>query len=269
MFYREEQKRRIVAILQANSSILVIGESGCGKTTLGKSVLLGVQEIGFIGALCEPAATTKQFLIKVANELGVDIENLDGKKLTTQELQEAIAEFLSETAAFLIFDDAHRYTVGIRYWLEKLYEQGQPMVLLANYSPKRDIFLKLPPIELFPLSDRQIREIMREEAVRINVELSNAQLARLQERCAGNPMLAKRVVNEEYQGLDEPSPDHTQWADVTPFIIGALMCTIMIRFIGLGFNNKTLYLVGGILTVLVAVIRLLLSSLPRNRGPRR
>ena len=107
---------------------------------------------------------------------------------------------------------------------------------------------------------------MCEEAARINAELSNAQLAHLQERCAGNPMLAKRVVREEHLGVEEPVSDHTQWADVTPFIIGFLMCTIIVRFIGLGFNNKTLYLVGGILTVIVAVIRLIIYSLPRNKG---
>ena len=269
MFYSEEQKRRIVSILQANSSILVVGETGCGKTTLAKNILLEVQEIGFIAALCEPAVTSKQFLIKVAKELGVDIENLDGKRLTTEELQEAIAEFLSKTSAFLICDDAHRYGVGIRYWLEKLYEAGQPMVLLADYPPKKDIFVKLPPMELFPLSDHEIRQIMREEAAARSLELSNAQLANLQERCGGNPMLAERVVREEHIGLDEPSPDHTQWVDITPFIIAGLMCLIIIRFLGLGFNSITLYLVGGILTVIVSVIRLLLYSLPRSKGGRR
>lgn len=246
MFYREGQKRRIVAILQANSSVLVVGETGCGKTTLAKNILLEVQEIRFIAALCEPAATSKQFLIKVAKELGVDIENLDGKRLTTEELQEAIAEFLSKTSAFLICDDAHRYGVGIRYWLEKLYEAGQPMVLLADYPPKKDIFVKLPPMELFPLGDRQIREIMREKAAELSVELSNTQLAHLQERCGGNPMLAERVVDEEHLGVDESSPDHTQWVDITPVVIAALMCLIIIRFLGLGFNSLTLYLVGGI-----------------------
>jgi len=44
------------------------------------------------------------------------------------------------------------------------------------------------------------------------------------------------------------------------------MCLVIIRFLGLGLNSTTLYLVGGILTVAVSVIRLLLYSLPRSKG---
>jgi len=57
-------------------------------------------------------------------------------------------------------------------------------------------------------------------------------------------MFARRAVNEEYLGLEDQAPDHDQWIDITPFIIAALMCLVVVRFLGLGPNSKTLYLVG-------------------------
>jgi hypothetical protein len=79
-------------------------------------------------------------------------------------------------------------------------------------------------------------------------------------------MLARRVVREEYLGLDGQALDHTQWIDGTPYLIAALMCLVLVRFIGLGFNNKSLYLLGGIITVTVGVVRIILFSLPRKSG---
>lgn len=261
--YRAQEKRRIIAALQADSSLLVVGEAGCGKSALCEFVTLEMQELGFLTAVSQPA-TTKQTLLGIADQLGVDNETLEGKPLTTQGLQEAITEFLSENTAFLICDDAHRLQLQIRCWLEKLHAQGQPMLLFAAYPPARDIFLKLPRIELQPLGEREIREIMKEAAAEIGLDLSDAQLAHLQERCGGNPMLAHRVIREEYLGLDDTNPDHQQWIDGTPFLLAGLMLLVIVRFIGLGFNSTSLYLIGGILTVSVGVVRLLVYSLPRK-----
>ena len=105
---------------------------------------------------------------------------------------------------------------------------------------------------------------MQQGASELGIELSAAQLAQLQQRCGGNPMLAKRVVREEYLGLEENSPDHTQWVDGTPFLIAGLMVFTIVRFIGLGLNSTSLYLIGGLVGVTVGIVRLLLFSLPKK-----
>ena len=263
--YRSREQRRIVAALRANSSLLVVGEAGCGKTVLGEAVASELSFLGYRLAIAHPAPP-KQVLLSIAEQTGVETISIQGKNLTTTELQDAIADFLVDNTAFLIFDNAHRLQPSLRCWLEQLHCQGQPILMLATFPPARDIFLKLPRVELGPLSDGAIREIMVETAAELALVVSNAQLAELQQRCAGNPMLAQRVVREEYLGLDATSPDHTQWVDLTPFIVATLMCLIIVRFIGLGFNSTTLYLVGGILTIAVGVVRILLYSLPRSTG---
>jgi AAA domain len=261
--YRSTEKRRIMAALQANSSLLVVGESGIGKTYLGEVVAHELEQLGFTVAIARPL-TVKQSLLDLANQLGVDTQSIEGKIMNTAQLAIAIAESLQQNHAFLICDDAQRYTVQFRAWLEDLHDQGQPLLLLATFPPARDIFLRLPRIELKPLSDRAIRAIMQESALALGLELTSGQLAHLQQRCAGNPMLAQRVVKEEYLGLDEPSPDHTQWIDGTPFLIAGLMVFVVVRFIGLGMNSTTLYLIGGIITVAIGIIRLLIASMPRK-----
>jgi hypothetical protein len=58
----------------------------------------------------------KQVLLEIAESLGVDTETLEGKAMNTQQLQEAIAEFLDEKIAFLILDNAHRFPASLRCW---------------------------------------------------------------------------------------------------------------------------------------------------------
>jgi Holliday junction resolvasome RuvABC ATP-dependent DNA helicase subunit len=263
--YRSREKKRITAALLANSSILVIGEPGSGKSFLAQLITQEVRDQGFL--VSSPGSgTAKQAFMAIAEDLGIDTDTIEGKAMTTQQLQEAIADFLVNNTGFLILDDAHRFPVSIRCWLEKLHEMGQPLLLLATYPPARDIFIKLPRIELEPLPNQAIREIMIDEAINLGIELKPGQMAELQQRTGGNPMLARRVVREEYLGLDGHALDHTQWIDGTPFLIAALMCFMVMRFLGLGFNNTSLYLLGGIMTVAVGIIRIMIYSLPRQGG---
>lgn len=261
--YRVSERDRIVAALQANSSVLVVGETGSGKTTLGEFVAQKLQEMGFRVAIIKPIAS-KQLLTRLADVLGVDTTDLEGRALTMDGLKRSIAAHLLDNTAFLIWDSAHRLEAKFRAWLEDLHAQGQPMLVLATFPPGNDIFIKLPRIELKPLPTKAIRAILQHTAELLQMNLHDGQLSKLQERCGGNPMLATRVVWEEYLGLEDLAPDHTQWIDGTPFLVAALMCLVIVRFIGLGFNSTSLYLIGGMLTVALGVVRILIMSMPRK-----
>lgn len=261
--YRATEQRRIGAVLRSGSSLLVVAESGMGKSVLGDAIAQELQEEGYLLAIVQPAST-KQLLLRIAEQLGVEVTDLEGKNLTTAGLKGAIVDFLSAQTAFLICDDAHHFTPEIRRFLEELHERHCPMLLLATTPPAKDIFLKLPRIELKPLQDIAIRDIMAAHALELGLSIGTAQLAGLQQRCGGNPMLAKRVIQEEYLGLDDTAPDHTQWIDGTPYLIAGLMVFGMVRVIGIGLNSTSLYLIGGVLSVLVGILRIIFYSLPKK-----
>jgi AAA domain len=260
--YREHEKARILAALLANSSLLVVSGPGMGKSTLAKFVAEELRGRGFHVAVVAPR-TGKQFLVELAEQLGCLSTSLASRIPTSAQLQSLIADDLSRRTAFLLFDDAHRLPVSMRAWLEELLAAGVNMALLATHPPKRDVFLKMGRIELKPLDRQPIREVMAEAARELGLDLAPSKLSQLAERCGGNPMLARRVVREEHLGLDETAPDHTDWIDGTPLLIAGLMIFAVLRFIGRGLHSTDLYLLGGILTVAVGVMRVLIMSLPR------
>lgn len=259
--YREAEKNRIVAALQADSSLLVVGAAGIGKTTLCGFVVRELRALGFPVANIAPS-TAKNVMIEIAAHFS--LIGLEGKIPTTVRLQQIIAEFLLKVPAFIVIDDAQRLPVSLRSWLETLLASGQRILLFAAFPPARDIFLKLPRIELKPLKNKPIRELMETAARELDIELTPAQFSMLQERCGGNPMLARRVVREEFLGLDDTSPDHTQWINGTPMLIAGLMIFAVLRFVGRGLHSTDLYLIGGCLTVAVGIVRVLIYSLPRK-----
>lgn len=261
--YREMELRRILAALKANSPILVAGEEGSGKSVLATAVIEQLSDEGFTVALCQPA-TPKQMLIEIAEQLGIDTVTLEGKALTADGLQRGIATYLESNTAFLVIDDAHTCESKFRMWLKTLKRQGVPMLLLATDPPKSDVFINLPRIELAPLPEYAIRELMEQAALERGINLKPHELARLQERVGGNPMLAQRVIDEEYLGLDIEAGDHRRYADATPLVLLVGVFFVVIRFIGLGTSNQALYIFGGVLAAVFLGVSRLLYNLPRE-----
>lgn len=251
--------RRIVAALKANSSILVVSEEGGGKSVLAQAVCEQLSEDGFTIALAEPA-TPKQMLVEIATGLGVYA--LEKKALTVDALKKAIAAYFKNNVAFLVIDDAHTCTPLFRIWLKNLRRQGVPMLLLATNPPKSDVFVNLPRIELAPLPEYAIRELMEQAALKKGINLKPHDLAKLQERVGGNPMLAQRVIDEEHIGLDSEAGDHRRYADATPLLLLVGVFFIVIRFIGLGTGNQALYVFGGIVAAVFLGVSRLMYNLP-------
>lgn len=260
-----KEKTRILTALASDSSLLVVSAPGLGKSALANFVADELRRVGGTVAFLTPT-TQKQTLLSLAVQIGAPLCRDDGKQFTATQLQDEIADTLQAQPAFIIIDDAHRLPLGLRQWLDSLLNARQRFLLLATYPPRRDIFLKLPRIELQPLDPQPIRALMQHAAHDLNLHLSPAQLAALAERCGGNPMLAARVVREEYLGLDDTAPDHAQWIDGTPLLVAGLMIFAALRYIGRGLNSTDLYLFGGVLAVAVGIVRLLVYSLPRQKA---
>lgn len=243
--YRQAELNRTIASLLANGAILIAGEDGSGKSVLASAVVEKLQADGFMVAFVEPT-TPKQMLLEIAHQFDIPIENFEGKALTVDKLKRAIATFLEESTAFLLLDDAHACDAKFRMWLKQLRRNHAPMLLLATDPPRSDIFINIPRIELKPLPEYAIREIMIMAAAERAIALKPSELSKLQERAGGNPMLAARAVDEEYLGLDVESGDHRRYFDITPLILLIGIGFVIVRLIGRGTNDQALYIFGGI-----------------------
>ena len=261
--YRQAELNRTTASLLANGAILIAGEDGSGKSVLAIAVLEKLQAEGFLVAFVEPT-TPKQMLLEIAHQFDIPVENLEGKSLTVDKLKRAIAGFLEENTAFLILDDAHCCDVKFRMWLKQLRKNHAPMLLLATDPPRSDIFINIPRIELKPLPEYAIREIMIMAAAERAIALKPSELSKLQERAGGNPMLAARAVDEEYLGLDVESGDHRRYFDITPLILLIGIGFVIVRLIGRGTNDQALYIFGGIAAAVFMGLSRILYNLPRE-----
>ena len=106
---------------------------------------------------------------------------------------------------------------------------------------------------------------MEAEAQRQGLNLSKSRLAELQPLAGRNPMLARKIIRNEALGLKQDKPEHTQYVVIMPIIIAALFSFAVVRFIGLGTNNKGLYITGGI----CLVSAMALKQLGNVRGARK
>jgi len=261
--YRQAELNRTTASLLANGAILIAGEDGSGKSVLANAVVEKLQTDGFMVAFIEPT-TPKQMLLEIAHQFDIATEDLEGKSLTADKLKRAIANFLESNTAFLIVDDAHSCDVKFRMWLKQLKRQGVPMLLLATDPPRSDVFINVPRIELRPLPEQAIREIMIQAAIERGIELKPSELSKLQERASGNPMLAIRAVDEEYLGLEIEGADHRRYFDITPIILIVGVIFVIMRFIGRGTNDQALYIFGGIAAAIFMGLSRILYNLPRE-----
>jgi hypothetical protein len=269
--YRQAELNRTTASLLANGAILIVGEEGSGKSVLGNAVVERLTCDGFLVAFVEPT-TPKQMLLEITQQFELPTEDIEGKNLTMDKLKRAIclqqrfaiAQFLSDNTAFIVLDDAQSCDMKFRIWLKQLHRKGVPMLVLATDPPRSDIFINIPRIELKPLPEKAIRQIMKSAAQERAIALTSADLSKLQERAGGNPMLAIRAIEEEYLGLDIEGADHRRYFDITPLILVVGVIFVIMRFIGLGTNDQALYIFVGIAAAVFLGLSRLLYSLPQE-----
>ena len=215
-------------------------------------------------AIATYKGSIKKFFIAIAMHLGCPTEDGNDKPMTVDALKEEILMNSGEDTV-LIFPEAKRLTTSIRYWLEDAIAQGVRVVCFAVTNPGKDIFLEMLEIELELPSDAHIRLVMAAEAQRQGLNISKSRLAELQPLAGRNPMLARKIIKNEKLGLKQDKPEHTQYVVIMPILIALLMSFGIIRFIGMGTGNKSLYIFGGV----TLVAGMTLKQLGSVRGARK
>ena len=231
--------------LYSARSVLVTSSEGMGKTFLIRQVYDRLLADGVVCAYFEPA-TPKNLLVGIADLVGMDTKNLEGRSKTIEMLKQDLLQWFSVNQAVLIFDDAHFLQAQFRLFLKKLKDAGVPLLLAATSPPRADIFIYTPRIELQPLAEYQIRDLMEREAITMGTDLKPYQISQLQSRAGGNPMLAKRAIEEGFLGIQNEAGDHGRYFDITPLLLLVGIVFVCYRFIGLGTGNQSLYILAGI-----------------------
>jgi hypothetical protein len=259
-------------VIQSGHSALVIGEAGSGIEEFWKAIYKQF-EPELTCAIVIYKGSTKVFFKSLAEQLDIPTEAVSfneegedegGKPLTVDELKEEILSNLTHDT-LIILPEAKRLPASVRYWLEDAISNEVRIVCFSPVNPGRDIFLSLLEVELELPDDRSIREVMEQEAKKLGLTLSQSKLAELQPLAGRNPMLARKVVQRQKLGMRQDQVQHTQYIVIMPIILAALFSFAVVRFIGLGTNNKGLYITGGMaLTVAMG-----LKQLGRVQGSRR
>lgn len=250
--------------MEANQSVIVTGEKGMGKSSLALS-LHGYYQPTRPTAIATYKGSGKKFFQGIAMQLDIPTEDTEtGKPLTMDGLKEEIAINLSPDTV-LILPEAKRLTTGIRYWLEDLLGNGVLLVCFSVINPQRDIFLDMIEVELELPDDQEIRKVMEAEAEAQGLNLTKQDLAELQPLAGRNPMLARKVIRNRKLGINQGKTEHTQYVVIMPVIIAALMAFGIVRFIGMGTGNKSLYITGGV----ALVSGMALKQLGSVRGARK
>lgn len=95
---------------------------------------------------------------------------------------------------------------------------------------------------------------------RFGIQVNSNKLAKLQERSGGNPYLAQRVIREKALGIsNDQAGEHVEYIDGTPFLIATISFVGIVRLIGLGMGDKSLYIIDGIATITAITLQILLS----------
>lgn len=260
--FRRIEIDKAIASLETNQSLLMIGDEGTGKSAIADGVRTAFRSRGWKVAIAEYSGNGKSSLIEICEQLGCEYEDNSGKKprpYTADELRAEIGQALNNSNTLLICDNAHRYPVSMRYWLQDCIGDEALLLLLAVLPPKKDLFLKMPRIVIQAMQSIEIREIMLEEANDIGLKLPASQIAELEQRCGGNPFLAQRVVRELSLGLGENEEgDRVDYIDGTPFLIAGLSLVGIVRFVGMGLGDRSLYIIGGIATISAITLRIVL-----------
>ncbi len=267
----QKETEIICNAIEMGESLLVVGEQGSGKSTVAQEVKTQSSALFKKIAIVSYQGSMKVFLGSIGQQLDIELtkprlnakgEEVGESPMNNDEMKEELASNMKGN--LLIIDDAHHLPQSLKLWIELLHKGGNQLLLLSITDPAKGIFLRLGKIELPPPTELQIRDLMTREAIALNLSLSPSRLASLQRRAGKNLMLCKKVIRDEAMGISS-GVEHRDYVDISPFIMAALAGLGVVRFIGLGMGDRTLYIVGGIAVLLGISLKYLSRGVTRNR----
>lgn len=243
-----------------HQSIMVVGESGSGKTVLAERTAARLHDrhcaiVNYVRG--------KQAVMDIAQAFGVDLteprynqkgEVTGDRKLTQEELEQRILEEV-KPGWVLFVDNADRWSQSLRLWLMQLEQKNVPLVLLCTKQKNLDLFLRRTRLDLPKPTPYEIREIMQRHAAALAHPLTPGEVAELQQYAGLNLGVAKLVVEQHKQGIKPKADQHRDTIVIAPYASALLGAFAVLRFVGLGIGDKTLYLVGGVCLVLFLMLK--------------
>jgi hypothetical protein len=264
--FRSAEENFLVETASCRRSLLVYGAWGVGKSFLAQRVTTQLREARVKALYFRWSTPAGVFIKGICEALGVvtERENQSGKpvRVPQAELLEAIGPALVEQQAVLLLDKAQQIPVAIRNWIEVWLEAGATILLFGTLPRKAEIYLKFPRWELRPLEPIQSEQLVRAAAEHYGLTVSRAQRRQLATIGNGNPQFLIRAVQEALLGT-EHQMDQSEWIDGTPLVIGALALLLIARYLGQGWSDRNLIVMGGIASVLMRVLALWSRRLSR------
>ncbi|BAZ18767.1 ATPase (plasmid) [Calothrix sp. NIES-4071] len=252
-------------MLVQKKSICITGEVGIGKTYLAQQV---VKALGKKCCYGYYRGDNTKCLQQIASSLNISLNQIDnegaeGKPLTAKQLKEDIAECLGET--ILICDHFHRWPASLKGWVEDLHESGATILLLGNHRDLEGVTYKIPRLALSPLKDDEIRDIIWRQAKQLSHALTTNEVVQMAGRAGGNPLLAKRMVQELHQGVESTNiQDGNNYRSITPFLMFTAGLIGAVRFVGLATGDIRLRIVGGVFITFLFSFRYLSALFPKR-----
>ncbi|MGI0494293.1 hypothetical protein ACN4EG_21105 [Alkalinema pantanalense CENA528] len=257
--------QQIVEAISFGEALLLVGELGSGIEQWPEAIAAHFGSTLRV-AIAVYKGSVKLWLQTVAKAWDIPIDDGDDEKprsLGVDQLWGEIGLNVSDRH-LLIVPEAQRLPASVRYRLLDVLGGGCRIVALAPMNPGRDFYLELLEIELPLPSEAEVRAAMQAEAQRLGLALERSQFAALEPIAGRNPKLARRAIQRRRLGLEQQQ-EHRQYVVIMPILIALLFSFAVVRFVGLGTNNRGLYITGGI----CLVVAMALKQLGQVKGARK